>query len=248
MPQLKISDNCTLDLDISTAVELGYKPNISNLVYDRRGKEILEAHNSIFQGIKGIEDLTSYRPNQPIADSNFPRIQSYNQLMRQLYPTIHILSLEEVLQNWPILPERDSTYADTSQAIIYPNPHTNKDNEFQRQKAIKIAKVKKVKVPLIVSGFNIGPSNNPYGFVLKGKPDVREAPYLQKDGKLVFNGAEIENIGDSEEEGISVWVPDKQSGLRGLCRDGSGGLDAWNDGLLDSSESGRVQFSARRAR
>ena len=60
---------------------------------------------------------------------------------------------------------------------------------------------------------------------------------MQRDGKVRYDGTRLVN----SEEGVSIWVPESQSGLRRLYRYGSGRLNAWDDALLDSDGSGRVQ-------
>lgn len=208
-------------------------PVIGSLNYDELGKEVLALHNERFKGIESIEDNYDYKEGQPIMFSNVPRILSYAQILRERFPTIHVLSPEEVVQHWDAIPDRDSTYADTNSIVVYPKEGPNED---LRQIVLGIIG-KKSKLPLVVSGLGVEKADNNYGFNFTQTEDteVREAPYLKKDGKVSFNGKELV----SSEEGIPVWI--YNSGLRGLYRGGSDGLDGGDDDLLISDGTGRVQ-------
>lgn len=209
---------------------------LGNLVYDERGEEILAIHNERFRGVSNIEDKTSYKPGQPLSYSNVPRILSYAQLLRERFPDMHVLSPEEVVQYWNAIPERDQTYADTNSIAVYPNQGSNED---LRKAVLAILGKQDTELPLIVSGLGVERADDNYGFTFT-KTDytkAEEAPYLQKDGKLSYDGT---NLVQSE-EGVPVLVPGDQSGLRGLYRGRSYRLYARGDFLLNSGGDGRVQ-------
>lgn len=210
-------------------------PVIGNLVYDDLGKEVLALHNERFKGVGNIEDIHKYKDGQPISFSNTPRVLSYNQILRERFPTIHVLSPEEVIQYWNVIPERDSTYADTNSVVVYPKEGSNED---LRQRVLGIIG-KKSKLPLVVSGLGVERVDNNYGFTFIETPyiETKEAPYLKQDGKVSFDGKGLV----SSKEGVEVWTPNNQSGLRRLYRGWSDRLVARYDCLLDSNESGRVQ-------
>ncbi|MBS3151486.1 hypothetical protein J4443_03855 [Candidatus Woesearchaeota archaeon] len=149
---------------------------------------------------------------------------------------MHVLSPEEVVQYWDAIPERDSTYADTNSVPVYPNEGCN---EGLRQRVLAILGKQKTETLLAVSGLGVERADNHQGFTFTEKEATRaeEAPYLQRDGKVRYDGTRLVN----SEEGVSIWVPESQSGLRRLYRYGSGRLNAWDDALLDSDGSGRVQ-------
>ena len=209
-------------------------PIVGNLVYDKLGREVLSLHNEKFKGVGNIEDKNKYEEGQSIAFSNVPRILSYNQILKGI-SNIHVLSPEEVVQYWNAIPEIDSTYADTNNIVIF---HKEGPNEDLRQRVLGIIG-KKNKLPLVVSGLGVEKADNKYGFTFTETPyiETKEAPYLKKNGKVRFNGNGLV----SSEEGVGVWTPGSQSGLRGLYRGRSDRLDAGVDGLLDSNGSGRVQ-------
>ena len=210
-------------------------PVIGNLVYDELGQEVLALHNEKFKGVENIEDTNDYKEGQPLAFSNTPRVLSYAQILMERFPSIHVLSPEEVVQYWSVIPERDSTYADTNSIVVYPKKGSNED---LRQRVLGITG-KKSKLPLVVSNLGVEKADNDYGFTFIKTPytEAKEAPYLRKDGRVSFNGKELVQ----SEEGIHVWTPDSQSGLGRLYRGRSGRLDAWIVDLLNSGGSGRVQ-------
>lgn len=207
---------------------------IENLVYDELGKEVLALHNEKFKKTK-IEDINKYKNGQPISFSNTPRVLSYAQILRERFPSIHVLSPEEVIKYWGVIPEKDSTYADTNSIVVYPKEGCNED---LRQRVLGIIG-KKNKIPLVVSGLGVERADNNYGFRFIGTDftEAREAPYLRQEGRVRFNGKEKELV--SSEEGVRVWTA--ESGLRGLYRCGSDWLLAGDSRLFYSCEPGRVQ-------
>lgn len=214
-------------------------PVIGNLVYDELGREVLVLHNERFKGVDRVEDSHDYEEGQPISYSNVPRVLSYNQILRERFPDMHVLSPYEVVQYWDAIPERDETYADTESIVIYPNEGPNED---LRQEVLAIIgkNAKKVKVPLIVSGLGVEKADDDYGFTFTETEYIKtkDAPFLQKDGKVKYDGAKLV----SSDDGVNVWTPSNQSGLRWLYRDGSDVLSAGDDVLLDSGSGGRVQL------
>ena len=212
-------------------------PVIGNLVYDEIGKEVLALHNEKFNGISSIEDNHSYKQGQPISYSNLPRKLSYNQILREKFPflNVHTLSDEETVMYWDLIPERDSTYADID-PVVFPKEGPNED---LRKRVLDILKKQRTEVPLVISGLGVEKADNNHGFTFIETPytKAKEASYLSKDGKVVYD--KDKGLVNSE-QGIPIWTA--KSGLRGLYRVRSGGLYARSDDLLNSDEAGRVQL------
>lgn len=209
-------------------------PIVGDLVYDEAGREILAIHNEKFRGVTGIEDTTKYKKGQPLSYSNVPRVLSYNQLLRERFPDMHVLSPEEVVQFWDSIPDRDTTYADTNSIAVYPIEGPNED---LRKQALAILGKDKTEVPLVVSRLGVKKADNNQGFTFEKTEytQAQEAPYLSQDGKVRYENGRLV----ASEQGVPVWTV--QSGLGGLCRSGSFWLFAGYDGLLNSNDSGRVQ-------
>ena len=214
-------------------------PVIGNLVYDKIGKEVLAVHNERFKDISNIEDTTEYKDGQSILFSNTPRILSYNQILNERFPDMSVLSPEQVVQYWNILPERGSTYADTDSVAVYPREG---DNEQLRKRVLDITGKTGTEVHLAVSGLGVEKSNNSYGFTFIETPYIKakEAPWLEIDGQVAYD-AEKDCLVSVQEGGVPVLTAG--SGLGGLFRDWSDGLSAWSGSLslLISGGSGRVQ-------
>ena len=121
-------------------------PVVGNLVYDELGKKVLAIHNERFRDVSGIEDTYNYQKDQPISFSNVPRILSYNQILRERFPDLHVLSPEEVVRYRDSIPERGSTYADTNSVSLYPNEGGNED---LRKRALDLVGKTKTNVPLV---------------------------------------------------------------------------------------------------
>ena len=210
---------------------------IDNLVYDELGQEVSARFNERFRGSK-IADNNRYKQGEPISFSNVPRFLGYNQILRQETDNIRGLNYIEVVRFWDSIPERSSTCADTDSIAVFPNEGPNED---LRKRALELAgfDAKKLESPLIVSGLGVEKDDNKYGFNFTETDYMKaeEAPFLRKDGFVKYeDGKLIES-----EDGVRIWTPNSQSGLRRLCRYWSGGLYASRDGLLDSSGFGRVQ-------
>ena len=220
-------------------------PRIGNLIYDELGKDVLRIHNKRFKGKKRIEDLTQYKEDQPISFSNVPRILSYNQILRERPENLSVLSLEDVLINWNSIPERNSTYADTDLTTLYPNQGVNED---LRQLVFKIIGKSSTRIPLVVSGLSVDPADNSYGFTFKGTDYLRvlEAPFLTKTQRIKYDPKKQEIVPSDSNEGVLIYVPEDQSGLRRLCR-GRSELGAGVDYLLSSGAGGRVQVRKPKA-
>ena len=216
-------------------------PVVGNLVYDGLGEAVVRKFNERVKGIKGVEYTGKLKRGEVITHSNTARASGFNQILREeTGGDIHVLSPEEVVQYWDALPERGSTYADTDAVVIYP---TEGPNESLRKKVLGIVGRDSTDVPLIVSGLGIARDSsegNGFTFTESGNVLVREAPYLKQDGRVQYDAKEGEL--KSSEEGVSVWTPGSQNGLRRLYRNGSGRLSAGRGNLLDAGGDGRVQI------
>ena len=217
-----------------------------NLIYDDLGKEALRSHNRKFKGIQDIEDTFAYRKGQPISFSNTPRALSYARRVSELTEArFRVLTFEDAIRNFPFIPEIKTTYADTCEIVIYPNVHENPDNERLRMQTLSHLGLTKIDAPLRVSGLDADPdnTNNTYRFKVTPTQDLKAipSPFFEKDCKVRWEEGKIV-ICKEDEEGVPVWTPSSQSGLRGLYRGRSDGLSAWVVNLLYSNESGRVQL------
>ena len=209
-------------------------PVVGNLVYDDLGKEVLAKHNERFKGIINVEDTTKYKKGQPISYSNVPRVLSYNQILRELATSLHVLSPEEVVQFWDALPERDTTYADTNSIAVY---STEGPNEDLRGEVLRLLSLKPT-TPLKISGLGVNRADNNKGFTFtrEDTTQVAEAPYLRQDGRVSYENGQLV----ASEQGTPIWTT--QSGLRGFYRGRSDRLVAGIDVLVYSNETGRVQI------
>ncbi len=216
-------------------------PRVGNLRYKEKVKEVLAIHNKGFKGVKHIEDTTQYQNGQQVSFSNTPRNLSYAQLIREKqqedFPNIHVSSPEEVIRFWDYIPERDTTYADTNSVAIYPNEGSNED---LRQRVLYLIGKNETKFPLIVSGLGVDRGNNGFIFTETRYVEAKEALWLEKNQRVRYDPKKGIVPCEDGEPGVQVWTPRDQSGLRGLYRDRSGGLNAWSGGLLYSGGSGRV--------
>ena len=218
-------------------------PTIDHHRFDAARAEILARHNETFKGNPDIEDTRKYEIGQPLIGSNTVKALSYHAIARQLgIYEIPVLSFAQVVQYWPFIFERDSTYADTCEVAIFPNRHEDLDNEKLRIRTLNLLGLKGTAVPLIVSGLVPvrDEDNKTYGFQVNGEDSITyAAPFLEHDCKVRWDGKKVVECKEGE-EGIKVWTPDSQSGFRRLYRDGSGRLIARVDNLLYSDGSGRV--------
>ncbi len=214
---------------------------MQELIYNDLGKEILRIHNEKFKGKSKIEDLTQYQDAQPISFSNVPRALSYNTYLLQNYNS-GLLSPEEVIQNWNNIPNKENTYSDTNSIAIYTNQGPN---EERRKEVLRLIGKSSIRIPYIVYNLGVEPAGNEQGFIFTGSDFLHyeEAPFLRQDGKLSYDGNKLVN----SDQGIAVYTPANQDGLRRVYRVRAYWLGAWDDGLLNSDEAGRVNF-ARRAR
>jgi len=213
-------------------------PVIGNLIFDDLGEEVISKFNERFKGVSQVEYTNKHKKEEPISYSNTPRALGINSILREITNgKIRVLSPEEVVRYWDLIPDKTGTYSDTDSIVIYPNSGLN---EELRQEVLKLTG-KESKLPLIVSGLDVERADNIYGFRFKGTDYMRvsEAPFLRRDGKLIYEPSKDEL--ESSDEGVFVWVSNAQSGLCGLYRVRVDGLDAWVDYLLVSSEAGRVQ-------
>ena len=218
-------------------------PVVGNLIYDELGKLVLAKLNERFKGVPNIEFTREFKKDQPITHSNVPRVLAIDQILREEGLDIHVLSPEEVIRYWSAIPERRSTYSDTNSVIIYPKEGPN---EELRQKALKLIGKQSTKIPLVISGLGVEKADNQYGFTFTqtGNILVREAPYLTKDGGVVYDPAKECLV--KSKQGVQVWTPRDQSGLRRLYRSRGEDLGCGGEVLLYSDSGGRVQlFSAR---
>jgi len=216
-------------------------PIVGNLVYDALGQEAIARLNEEFKGNYSIAYKTIPQIGQPVAYSNVPRNLFFNQFVRKTNSNIHVSSPAEFLQYWPAIPERDTTYADTDSISVFPKKGPNEDLRIE---ALRLIGKDSTKVPLIVSGLGVKRADNNQGFTLIESPYVpvsfQEALYLERDQKVRYDPKKGIVPCKENEDGVMIYIPSSQSGLRWLHRSGSVGLYARGDNLLGWDEGGRV--------
>ena len=215
-------------------------PVVGNLVYDEVGREVLALHNERFKGVNRIEDRTDYSEGRPLSFSNIPRALSYAKILREKFQDMHVLTPEEVVRYWNALPERDSTYADTSSISLFPKEGPN---EELRRQVLNLAERTQTDVPLVVDGLTPDRTGDSFALTRTDRFKVTEAPYLRKDGFVKYNQEtdKVEQCKEGDKGSVRLYVPDSQSGLRGLYRDRDELYSRYDD-LLSSNEAGRVQL------
>ena len=113
-------------------------PLIDHHRYDKARAEILRLHNERFEGNISIQDTRAYTYGEPLIGSNTPRALSYHHYARKLgILETPVLSFEDVVRHWPLIFERDTTYADTRDIAVFSNKHKNPDNEKLRQQTFE---------------------------------------------------------------------------------------------------------------
>ena len=133
---------------------------IGTLVYDELGSCLVRRHNERFAGKEGIVFSETFRKDAPITGSNLPRALSLAELLsEETKGTIRLLSLADTVRYWEFLPDKDTTYADTSSFFFDPTK-TESDILFQRLCEIDC----NLGVPVVASGLTVKPADNPYGF------------------------------------------------------------------------------------
>ena len=215
-------------------------PIVGNLIYDELGQAVVRKVNEQFKGIQRIEYSQKFKKNQTITHSNTPRALAINQILNELGVNAHVLSPEEVVQYWDAIPERGTTYADTNGIVVFPNEGPN---EILKHRVLRIVGRNSIEDPLVVSELGVERVDSlecGFTFTETGNILVREAPYLKQDGRVSYNSEKGEL--ESSEEGVKIWTPSNQSGLRRLYRSGVGGLVARFDDLLVAGGDGRVQL------
>ena len=213
---------------------------IENLIYDELGQAVLRLHNEKFKGVKGIEDLTEYEPDQPLSFSNTPRSLSYNQILRELSVPAHVLSLKEMVRYLVFTLERATTYADSDSVAIFPREGPNED---LRQQALSIAGIQNPEQPYLISGLGVDKADNaPFKFTETDHVLATPAPYLTHNCRVKYDPNTDSLVEIDDQKGINIWTPKNQSGLRSAYRNRSDGLDFEGVGLLYSVDDGRVQI------
>ncbi len=237
--------------DLSSYVPPGMRIQIANMVFDACGEELIARLNETFRGRRGIEDLTGYMPNTPLRFPNTPRQLYHNGTLRRItHDRLHVARAEQVIEGWDGIQERSETYGvDTSDIALFPIAGVN---EKHRQHVLSIIgdRYRTAKVPLLVGGLTVEPSDSfDEGFAFKGTDylDVREAEWLARNQKVTYDPKK--GI-VPDEKGVQVWVPSSQSGLGGVYRSRDDLYAGWDWGaLLYADVTGRVQVAqAPRAR
>src|SRR3989344_8053239 len=216
-------------------------PILGNMIYDQAlGEEAVAYLNEAFRGVNGIEDKTKYKPGQPITFSNPLRNLFYHQFFKENSDNIQVQSPVDMVRHWKALLERDTTYADSNAITLFPNPGPNED---LRMAVLRAFGKTATTVPLLVMGLKPVKSDTGLGFALEriDSTEVREAPYLAKSGRAKYDPATNDLVAaTADEEGVQIWVPEDQSGLRRAYRDGGYDLNCGYGRLLISEADGRV--------
>ncbi len=217
-------------------------PILGNLLYDERGEEAVAILNAAFRGRKGIKYTTKHKPRQPLTRSNTARNMFFHDLLREQFTSdnLRVQSPADMVRYWDILLEQDTTYADSNTIAIFPNPGPNENLRIEVLQALGRTATT---VPLLVSGLKPVKVDTAEGWTLKRTDftTVKEAPYLQKDGRVRYDSATQDLVAAKDnEDGVQIYVPNDQSGLRRAGRDGGNFLNFGVGGLLDSNAVGRV--------
>ena len=215
-------------------------PSVGNIIYDELGELVQARLNEAFKGVNHIEDTTEYAQGQPLAFSNIPRNLFRNQvLINETKGKVQLQTPFQMIQYWNLVKD-PNTYADTNSVSVFPKEGPN---ETLRKRVLKILGIspKSLKVPIIVANLGVERADNDYGFTFTDSDfQVIPAPFLQQDGTYLFDKDKNTLVPDPN--GVQIWTPSDQSGLR---RAGRGGGDClvFGDGvLLGSYGGGRVQF------
>ena len=200
---------------------------------------VVRKYHEKFRGIEADFDR-KINEGEVLKHSNTIFNNFANVLLRQeTGNTTRVLTGEDVVQHWDSLPNRDSTYADTCGVAVFPKKGLN---EGHRQTVLGIVGKDSTSIPLIVYGLKPVRCDNDDGFQFTESEhtEVKEAPYLQRDGKVEYD----ETLGNlvSSKKGVSVWTPSSQSGLWRFYRNGDYGLYSWSCNLLGSYSEGLVQI------
>ncbi|GEM_PF-2350418 len=213
---------------------------IGNLLYDEIGEEAVADFNQAFPLQR---DRHQYQKGEPLEFSNTLRNAFYHLFLQTHARTkgMRVLSSVEAVRDWKAIPDKATTYADFRDIPLFPNPGPN---ENLRKQVLALFDRTDTKVPLRVSGLKpIAASGEP-GFTFERTEfsEINEAPYLRKSGKVRYD-PKVRDLVEAkdDEEGVQIWVPEDQSGLRWACRGGGDGLDFGGDSLLGSDADGRVQ-------
>ena len=217
---------------------------VDNLKFDELAREVLRRHNAKFQGLNGIEDLTPYSEGQPISFSNTIKALSIDEILNELarenpeYAGIRVFTFKDAVRFFSAVPERSSTYADTSSISLFPKEGPN---EELRRQVLDITG--KTKDPLVVDGLTTERTGDSFALARTDRFKVTEAPYLRKDGFVKYNQetGEVEQCKEGDKGSVRLYVPNSQSGLRGLYRYWDV-LYSRSDDLLNSGVTGRVQL------
>jgi hypothetical protein len=209
-------------------------PIVGNLIYDELGKLVLAKYNELFKETSA-EHKVQYQNGQVITHSNVPLALGIDQILRQELPSVRVLTFEDVVENWDLIPDKNSTYADTTSIVVYPNKGPNEEH---RQRVLGILGKTKTDVPLVVTGLGVKPSQE-HGFLFTETDytKVEEAPYLRRNGQVSLKDGKLE----ASNSGVRIWIPKNQDGLRWVYRDGDDVLNAINDFLLNAYSDGWVQ-------
>ena len=215
---------------------------IENLVYDELGKTVLRMHNERFRDADHIDDHHRYKENEPISFSNTIRALSYNQILTEITKGERkLLSPHGLLKYWGSIPEIKMTYADTNAIAVYPNGDDT--NETLRKVVLEMIgeRYQSIEVPLLVIGIGVKKDRrmkSGFTFIETEHMQVKEAPFLLKGGKIIYSG---ENGIISSEEGIQLYVPPRNSGLRGVFRNRDSMIGADGHEFFVSDKHSRVQ-------
>ena len=219
-------------------------PSVGDLVHDELGELVQARLNEAFRGVNNIEDTTEYQPNQPLAFSNVPRNLFRNQTLRTELSKykVALQTPLRVVQYWDLVRDQ-TTYADTNSVSVFPKEGPNED---LRQRVLSILGIspKSLEIPILVANLGVERADNEYGFTFTDSDaiEVIPAPFLQEDGKYSFDKKKNTLVPDPN--GVQIYTPSDQSGLRRACRcRGRGGNFSFGVGnLLGSYGDGRVPF------
>ena len=216
-------------------------PIVGNLRYDQElGAEAVARLNEEFKGVEGIGDRTKYSQGDLVTQSNTPRNLFYHYFFRNSQQDLRVQSPIDMVRYWKVLLERGTTYADSNAVSVFPKPGPNED---LRMAVLKAFGKTATTVPLLVMGLRPVRSDKCQGFALErtDHTELREAPYLAQNGRVKYDPAADDLVAaTADEEGVQIFVPRSQSGLRGAFRNRGYYLSCGVGRLLDSYAGGRV--------
>jgi hypothetical protein len=205
-----------------------------------QGVDALAIYDKVTETIK--DGVWFDGKTQTMRGSNLPLVARVDSIVRPL--GIRVANLRDLDRTEVKERIKDTHYSDAPALVLRTLEDTHRPNQelIDNLKGNVEEAQGSLRLPVLITGFDVEPAENHYGWQIKPRDDFAVLHDKRLDGKYdgnSFSEADENGLPKFKKNGSRTWFA-KDSGLSGLCLGRDLDLYSSGEGLAYSDETGRV--------